>query len=112
MVFSLLELAVPNFMKDVDLKKIIQQISYNVLNILTTEHEKWEAAGLILNKFATDLDNFVKARVSYFLFKFITNVASDLLSSRNLRSNLPERWPLGIYIFAKYSQRMTILIVH
>lgn len=52
-------------MMDQHLKKIIEQISYNVLDILTREN-KWEEAGLILNRFSTVLDDIVKARVSYF----------------------------------------------
>lgn len=58
-------------MEDLDLKKIIEQISYNVLDILT-RNDKWEAAGLIVNKFSTDLDDFVKARVSNFCLKVLT----------------------------------------
>lgn len=50
-------------MRDRQLKSVVEQISYNIMDLLTFSDE-WVAAGIVLSKFVNTLDSFVRARVS------------------------------------------------
>lgn len=64
-------------MKDLPLKAIIEQVSYNVLDFLTRQ-DMWSVAYQVLVRFEGTLDSFVRSRVSsacnnYYVLKSVFN---------------------------------------